>query len=398
MMKQKFHSELIQSGNWSSELSLAVSRILAELGQAPDLTCLFISPHFQDDAEAIVAQLDDELSSIHTIGCTGESIVGVKTEVESAPAISVWSAVLPETSITPIRLTFERTIGGGAIHGWPEEVHESWGDESTLLLLGEPFSFPADVLLAEVNEKQPGKPVIGGMASGFFSPGENRVFLNRDVYSIGAVGVLLQGAIRVESVVSQGCRPIGEPLVITKCERNVIQQLRGEPALKHVHDIYESSSTHEQAAMQQGLNLGRVIDEYKDDFEQGDFLVRNIENVVPDEGSIVVTDFVRAGQTVQFHLRDAEAADGEMKQLLARKRDSTTAQPTAGLLFTCNGRGSRMFETLHHDATVINDVIGEIPLAGFFAMGEIGPIGGTNFVHGFTASIALFFDPAETQQ
>ena len=398
MTKQKFHSELIQSGNWSSELSLAVSRILAELGQAPDLTCLFISPHFQDDAEAIVAQLDDELSSIHTIGCTGESIVGVKTEVESAPAISVWSAVLPETSITPIRLTFERTIGGGAIHGWPEEVHESWGDESTLLLLGEPFSFPADVLLAEVNEKQPGKPVIGGMASGFFSPGENRVFLNRDVYSIGAVGVLLQGAIRVESVVSQGCRPIGEPLVITKCERNVIQQLRGEPALKHVHDIYESSSTHEQAAMQQGLNLGRVIDEYKDDFEQGDFLVRNIENVVPDEGSIVVTDFVRAGQTVQFHLRDAEAADGEMKQLLARKRDSTTAQPTAGLLFTCNGRGSRMFETLHHDATVINDVIGEVPLAGFFAMGEIGPIGGTNFVHGFTASIALFFDPAEPQQ
>ena len=398
MTKQKFHSELIQSGNWSSELSLAVSRILAELGQAPDLTCLFISPHFQDDAEAIVAQLDEELSSIHTIGCTGESIVGVKTEVESAPAISVWSAVLPETSITPIRLTFERTIGGGAIHGWPEEVHESWGDESTLLLLGEPFSFPADVLLAEVNEKQPGKPVIGGMASGFFSPGENRVFLNRDVYSIGAVGVLLQGAIRVESVVSQGCRPIGEPLVITKCERNVIQQLRGEPALKHVHDIYESSSTHEQAAMQQGLNLGRVIDEYKDDFEQGDFLVRNIENVVPDEGSIVVTDFVRAGQTVQFHLRDAEAADGEMKQLLARKRDSTTAQPTAGLLFTCNGRGSRMFETLHHDATVINDVIGEIPLAGFFAMGEIGPIGGTNFVHGFTASIALFFDPAEPQQ
>ena len=398
MTKQKFHSELIQSGNWSSELSLAVSRILAELGQAPDLTCLFISPHFQDDAEAVVAQLDDELSSIHTIGCTGESIVGVKTEVESAPAISVWSAVLPETSIIPIRLTFERTIGGGAIHGWPEEVHESWGDESTLLLLGEPFSFPADVLLAEVNEKQPGKPVIGGMASGFFSPGENRVFLNRDVYSIGAVGVLLQGAIRVESVVSQGCRPIGEPQVITKCERNVIQQLRGEPALKHVHDIYESSSTHEQAAMQQGLNLGRVIDEYKDDFEQGDFLVRNIENVVPDEGSIVVTDFVRAGQTVQFHLRDAEAADGEMKQLLASKRDSTTAQPTAGLLFTCNGRGSRMFETLHHDATVINDVIGEVPLAGFFAMGEIGPIGGTNFVHGFTASIALFFDPAETQQ
>ena len=150
--------------------------------------------------------------------------------------------------------------------------------------------------------------------------------------------------------------------------------------------------------MQQGLNLGRVIDEYKDDFEQGDFLVRNIENVVPDEGSIVVTDFVRAGQTVQFHLRDAEAADGEMKQLLAKKRDSTTAQPTAGLLFTCNGRGSRMFETSHHDATVINDVIGEVPLAGFFAMGEIGPIGGTNFVHGFTASVALFFDPTESQQ
>lgn len=394
MTKQKFHSELIQSVEWQSELELAATRILETLGQSPDLTCVFFSPHFQDEAESIVSQIDEALGSINTIGCTGESIVGIRVEVESSPAISIWTAVLPDTSVIPMRLEFERKPDGGAISGWPVEALASWGEEAALLLLGEPFSFPADVLLADVNERQPGRAVIGGMASGFFSPGENRVILNGDVFDSGAVAVLLQGRIKVEAVVSQGCRPIGEPLVITKCERNVIQHLRGEPALKHIHDIYESAATHEQAAMQQGLNLGRVIDEYKDEFEQGDFLVRNIENVIPDEGSIVVTDFVRPGQTVQFHLRDAEAADGEMKQLLAKKRDALPNPATAALLFTCNGRGSRMFETANHDATVVNDVMGDVPLAGFFAMGEIGPIGGSNFVHGFTASMALFFDPS----
>jgi small ligand-binding sensory domain FIST len=178
--------------------------------------------------------------------------------------------------------------------------------------------------------------------------------------------------------------------VITKAERNVIQELGGKPAYQRLIEVYATLATHEQAMLRRGLHVGRVVSEYQDKFEQGDFLVRNVMGVDQESGAIVLGDFVRPGQTVQFHVRDADTADGELKQMLSTMKHAPGTTPRGALLFTCNGRGTRLFSEPNHDAEAIGDALGNAPLAGFFAAGEMGPVGGRNFLHGFTASIAVF--------
>jgi small ligand-binding sensory domain FIST len=228
------------------------------------------------------------------------------------------------------------------------------------------------------------------MASSAAAPGENRLFFGPNAVEQGAVAVILDGDVTVKAVVSQGCRPIGKHFVVTKSEGNVIHELGGKPALLQLKSIFDTLPTTEQRLVESGLHLGRVVNEYQDQFEQGDFLVRNVMGIDPNTGSVAVGDFFRPGQTVQFHVRDQNSADSEMRSLLAQVRDDPNANPGGGLLFTCNGRGTRLFSEPDHDASVIKDTLGAIPVSGFFAAGELGPIGGKNFMHGFTASVVLF--------
>jgi len=193
-------------------------------------------------------------------------------------------------------------------------------------------------------------------------------------------------------VVSQGCRPIGRPFVVTKAERNVILELGGAPALAKLRELFAELAPDDQRLAQQGLHVGQVINEYQEAFGRGDFLVRNVQGVDPDTGAIAIGDFVRVGQTVQFHVRDAETADEDLNALLASARQSAGGDCQGALVFTCNGRGTRLFDEPHHDAGCLARHF-DVPAAGFFAQGEIGPIGGKNFLHGFTASIALFRAP-----
>jgi small ligand-binding sensory domain FIST len=227
------------------------------------------------------------------------------------------------------------------------------------------------------------------MASGAAEPGDNRLFFGRETLAEGAVAALISGPVRLRTVVSQGCRPIGKPYVVTKAERNVIQELGGRPALIQLKELFDTLPTREQRLVQKALHVGRVTSEYRERFEQGDFLVRNVMGIDPSSGAIAIGDYLRPGQTVQLHVRDQEAADAELKQLLAKAHDQSSAAAGA-LLFTCNGRGTRMFSEPAHDAQCIAEYFNAIPLAGFFAQGEIGPIGQQNFTHGFTASVALF--------
>ena len=260
-----------------------------------------------------------------------------------------------------------------------------------MLLLGEPFSFPADELIRRLNEDRPGVPVLGGMASGGVAPGENRLLLGTQVFSHGAVAALVHGDVRIRSVVSQGCRPIGKPFVVTKSEANVIHELGGVAALVRLQEVFETLTEQDRLLVRHGLHVGRVLSEYQDKFVRGDFLVRNVIGADPKSGAIAIGDFVRPGQTVQFHIRDEQTADEDLRELL-----KTAAEPggdnrsRGALLFTCNGRGTRLFSSADHDVRCVRQALGEIPVAGFFAQGEIGPIGGNNFLHGFTASIAVF--------
>jgi small ligand-binding sensory domain FIST len=367
----------------------------AQLGAAPHLAMVFVSFDHQEHFAALAETLREELGIDCILGCTGESIVGNDREIEGSSAVSLWLAHLPGVHLVPMYLEFEMTGDGGSFVGWPDELAEPWPDDSSLVVLADPFSFPADVLLSRLEQEHPKLGVAGGMASGGWGPGQNRLILGGRTLDKGAVAVRIDGPVRLRHVVSQGCRPIGKPFVITKAERNVIFELGGRPALVQLQELYGELSEADRQLARGGLHVGRVIDEYREGFARGDFLVRNVQGADTESGAVAIGDFVRAGQTVQFHVRDAQTADEDLHALLSAARESG-ANSAGALLFTCNGRGTRLFAEPHHDAATLSQYWPNLPVAGFFAQGEIGPIGGKNFVHGFTASIALF-EPAASK-
>lgn len=345
----------------------------------PDLVVCFASPHFVGAVDDMVHALRGILDPAVLIGATVGSVIGGAHEVEDSPAFSVFAACLPGVTVTPAALQAVDTADGTAVVGWPDLE----ADPSALLLLADPFSFPVDPFLRHLDEDRPGLRVVGGLASAANRPGGNRLVLDADVTANGAVGAFLHG-IDVRTVVSQGCRPIGKPFVVTKAQRNFVEELGGQPALVRLREIAESADEAERELLQRGLHVGIVVDEHKEGFERGDFLVRNVLGADRDSGAIAVGDQVEIGQTLQFHVRDAAAADEDLRILL----DGLHAE--AALLFTCNGRGRHLFGTPDHDAGVLASLLGPIPAAGGFCAGEIGPVGGRNFLHGFTASVALF--------
>ena len=192
----------------------------------------------------------------------------------------------------------------------------------------------------------------------------------------------------MQTVVSQGCRPIGRPFVITKAQNHFILELSGQPPMHQLQALFTELNEKEQALVQQGVHVGRVINEYKETFGREDFLIRNVIGADPHTGAIAIGDTIRPGQTVQFHIRDADTADEDLRELLVQL--SPPQPPIGGLLFTCNGRGTRLFDQPHHDAQSIHSAYPSLPLSGFFAQGEIGPVGLSNYLHGFTASVVLF--------
>lgn len=359
-------------------------------GQTSDLALLFVSPHHREAMETMVEYIHQEFSPRILLGCTGEGIIGGSEEVERQPACCLWTANLPEIELSPFHLVFRQTPQGIGFEGWPESLKPS-EQNRVFLLLGEPFSTPGPELLNYLHEQYPGVPAIGGMASGAMDYGQNRLILDDQVLDEGVVGVIMTGPFNIQTVVSQGCRPVGERFVITRSDRNIIYELSGKSALERLQQVYTGLSPQEQRLARQGLHMGFVIDEHKNQFERGDFLVRNVIGAEQESGSIAVTDLVKEGQTAQFHVRDRETASEDLNWLLATQKVQGHGESVAGaLLFSCNGRGQRLFGDPHHDITAIRKQMGEIPIAGFFAQGEIGPVGRKNFLHGYTASVALF--------
>lgn len=358
-----------------------------------DVVLFFATPDYRDRFGELAARLSEHLGTQSLIGCTAESVIAGEQEVEEGPAIAVWIARIPGVELSAHHLQFESTPDGPSIIGWPSGPQEL--DHKTVcILIGDPFSFPAEALLEGFNDEYPGLPIVGGMASGGAAPGENRLAWGRAIHADGALLLCIRRGLRLRTVLSQGCRPIGPTFVITKAEANVIYELGGRPALLQLKELFDQLPVREQQMVQRALHLGRVVDEYQDQRGQGDFLVRNVHGLDGDSGGITVGDYMRIGQTVQFHIRDEESASAELAQLLANVRDDGLAVNRGVLLFSCNGRGTRLFSEPHHDATAIQQRLGSVPLAGFFAMGEIGPVAKQNYMHGFTASIALL-EPTE---
>ncbi|WP_435007055.1 FIST signal transduction protein [Tundrisphaera lichenicola] len=374
----------------SKDCDSAVEEVVEQLvgsfeGNPADLAMVFASIHHAEALAAVGTELMGRGLVRHVLGCTGETIIGGGREIEAEPALSAWAIRLPETDLRTIR-----------VDGPDEDLGSLAGlsqDPADLLILGDPFSFAADPWLKKTNERYPGLRILGGMASASQTPGGNRLLLDGEAHRDGAVALLLKGEVKPRTLVSQGCRPIGRPMIVTKAERNIIRELGRRPALEVLRELFEDLSSEDQARLQSGLHIGRVINEYQGEFRRGDFLVRNVMGA-DDAGGIAITDLVRVGQTIQFQVRDAETADEDLRTLIRAERlDRPRAEYAGALVFSCNGRGTRLFDQPDHDVGVLRELFGPIPVAGFFAMGEIGPVGGQNFVHGYTASVVLFEEP-----
>jgi small ligand-binding sensory domain FIST len=357
--------------------------VLEALGPEPDLLVLFATRAHTGAIDDIAAAARQLLRPAVLIGTTAVSIAGGAQEIEDEPGLSVLAVRVEGGAgpIVPVRLEAMGTSDGTTILGLPDTSEPG----STLVVLADPFSFPVQELLDALSGSRPALSVVGGLASAAFQAGGNRLLLDGAVHDDGAVGVLLPPGIATRSIVSQGCRPIGSPMVVTGANGNLIESLASEPALPLLLRLVDSLPPADRALAAGGLQLGRVVDERAETYGPGDFLVRSVLGAVRDRNAVAVGDVPPIGTTVQFQVRDASTADHELRALLGDTRAA------GALLFTCNGRGTNLFDQPHHDASLVAGAAGPA-VAGMFCAGEIGPVGGRPFVHGFTASV-LLFDP-----
>ena len=358
--------------------------VLSDLDGAPvDLAFVFMSPHHVDGAAEIVSALRESLAPRHVAGCAAQGVVARSRELEEGPGVALWAASLPGAEISVFHADAISTDDGLVVSGFPsiEEPPEM------VVLLADPFSFPTGGFIDSFSDEHPGIPMVGGIAVAGRAAGAQALIVEDNVHEEGAAGVLFSG-IPVQAVVSQGCAPIGNDSVITHAEGNVVYELAGEPALERLRAEISELPSETQQLVAQGLLAGLVIDENKPEYSRGDFLIRGLLAADEESGSLQIGEAARVGQTLRFHIRDAESATEDLREALDTALES---KPAAGaLLFTCNGRGSNMFTDPDHDATLVSELIGRPSVAGFFCGGEIGPVGGRSFLHGFTATMAVF--------
>jgi small ligand-binding sensory domain FIST len=373
-----FASALSEHPEPAEAVGEVAGSVLERLGSEPELAALFCSPHHVEALADIAESVRRILRPGVLIGTTGVAVLGGAREVEDAPALSLWAGRVAEVP-RAVRLTAVRTPSGVALQGLSAST---LGPGDTLVLLADPFSLPIDAIVDAVDN-----PVIGGLASAGTSPGGNRLVLDDEVVADGGVGVILPAEVATATVVSQGCRPIGQPMIVTRAEGNLVHELAGRPALDRLDDLVRAAGPGERSLLASGLHFGIAIDEHRETFGRGDFLVRAVLGADRGRRALAVGQQVDVGTTVQFHVRDAAAADEDLRTMLAGRHGD------GALVFTCNGRGQRLFGEPHHDARVVHDLLDAPALAGMFCAGEIGPIGGRSFVHGFTASVLVLEDP-----
>ena len=353
-------------------------------GAQPDLAMVFASGAHLGDPAATLEGVHEAIVPDVLVGCGAGGVLGDRREVEEGTAVSVWTAALGDGSAHAFHAETQELEEGVAVTGLPDLTGAAGA-----LLLPDPYSFPTDAVLHELSAHAPGVPILGGLASGRGPLGAT-LLLGEEVLLSGAVGVRLDG-VELLPCVSQGATPVGPELTVTAGEGPVIAELAGRPALEKLREVIYELPPDERELVSRGLLLGIVIDGDKPEYVHGDFLVRGLVGADVEAGSIAVGTGVRPGQVVRLHARDAGTADRDLHDSLGLRREAMGGLPPAGaLVFTCDGRGRSMFGVPGHDAEAIGDELGDAPSAGFFAAGEIGPVGGESFLHGFTATIALF--------
>ena len=362
-----------------------------------DLAFLFTTAQHVPAARQIAAEVRRRLEPRRLAGTTAIGVVGAGQAVEGDPGVALLALHLPGVEVDVFRFSIhprrEKPRGkpGYAFSGFPDRIQDAAGRRA-LVILADPFTTPVKELLEETDRTFPGLPVVGGLSSAGRAPGQNRLFVDGEVGHVGAVGVLLSGGVCVDTVVSQGCRPLGRSYLITRAEGNRIRSLGRRPALTRLQEVFEGAGADERRLLSKALHVGIAMNEYQDAFTRGDFLIRNVLGVDPENGAIAISGVPRVGQTMQFHVCDVATAQEDYRSMMEAQKNAERSYAGA-LIFTCNGRGRRFFGQPDHDVSEMERQIGPVPAVGFFAAGEIGPVRGRTFVHGYTASVCLLRAP-----
>ena len=370
-----------------------VSSVLDGLeGLRPDLAFVFLSAAHAPAYDEVPGLVRRGLGDCPLLGCSGGGVIGAGREVEGGPGLAIAAAAMPEAELSLFHVENDGLPDQDSPpERWWEVVGSSPDGQPDFILLADPFSFAADRLIAGLDYAFPGSATIGGLASGAHGPGGNALYVGDEVRTSGAIGVAVAGSVTIDTVVAQGCRPIGAPMQVTSCADNWLLALDGKTPVQALVDVMGRLDEGERNLARHSLFLGVAMDRLDETPSMGDFLIRNIVGVDQSRGYLAIGELPSEGQLVQFHLRDAQTSTEDLDAMLNRYSiEHPIYEETGALLFSCLGRGLNLFGRADHDTDMFREKVNAMPLTGFFCNGEIGPVGGTTFLHGYTSSFGIF--------
>jgi len=389
----KWVSALSKQTDIDAAVQEAIEEIIRQLeGEEADLTIIFVAPQYKDFYGKIPELINRYFKPGVLFGCSGGGIIGNGEEVEQQAAFSITCAKMPGVKIQPFYSETKQLPDQDTSPSvWRDWLNVNIEDQPHFIFLADPFSFRGEEFLAGVDFAYPSSKKVGGLASGAQALGGNALYLADKIYDNGLIGIALSGDIELDTIVAQGCRPIGKPMKITECQDTLLKQLDGKPTLEVLQSLNETLSDSDKKLLQTSLFLGIEMNPMKDDPKQGDFLIRNLMGVDRESGALAIGALLRTGQLVQFHLRDKKMSAEDLDVMLTRYLSQGQTENARGaLLFSCLGRGKYLYGEANHDTNMFRNKLGEIPLGGFFCNGEIGPVGSTTFLHGYTSSFGIF--------
>jgi len=388
----KWVSAISEVRSSAEALDALEKSVLAELKEGVDLAVLFVSPFFKNDFDKLPALFYDRLGCRALVGCSAGGVIANRREIERRPAISLVAASLPSVLIRPFHLDQADLPG---LDASPKKWQDCFGGDTPapqFVLLADPFTMDVERTLQGLDYAYPNAVKIGGLASGADGgAGQNALFINKERYRSGMVGVALSGNIAIDTIVAQGCRPVGNPFSITKCEKNILIEIDGQKPTEVLQNLYQELSEPDQRLMQHSLFIGLAITPFNENLSRGDFLIRNLMGVDSKSGAITLGALLREGQTAQFHLRDKETSSEDLKWYLAQYQMEKEPKSARGaLMFSCMGRGAHLYGEPDFDTRLFHAQLGSVPMGGLFCNGEIGAIGQTTFLHGYTSCLGIF--------
>lgn len=386
-------SAISRNASFDEAVRECAGSVRDSLGTGPvSLALVFVSPHFAAYYHRLREEISRHLEAEVFIGCSGGGVIGGFEEVENAPALALTAARLPGVTVTPLHLDGLVPDLDGPPDAWERFAGVDPAVEPEFVLLADPFSVPVRSLLAGLDYAYPAASKVGGLASGGTSPGTNVLFLGDKVLTSGVVGAALSGDVILDTVVAQGCRPVGDLFSVTRCEGGLLLELDGRPAFEALRGLFAALDERDRRLAGSALFVGILMDDLEEDPAVGDYLIRNLTGIDPQNGAIAVGENLQEGMRLRFHVRDAETSTTDLQAVLTAytKILEDPAAISGALLFSCLGRGIGLYHEQDHDTSILRQHLGDVPTAGFFCNGEIGPVAGTTFLHGYTSSLALF--------